>query len=75
MWLLILLPWLAVWAGVTYWYLFRKRSPFSLESLRPPGPREFDQKKRDKVLKQGKVCVCVCDFSLKESTQAAVHFI
>ncbi|KAM9716404.1 inactive all-trans-retinol 13,14-reductase [Menidia menidia] len=53
MWLLIFLVWLAVWAGGTYWYLFGKPSPFSLESVRPPGPREFDQKKRDKVIKQG----------------------
>uniref|UniRef100_A0A8C6SBK7 Si:ch1073-13h15.3 n=1 Tax=Neogobius melanostomus TaxID=47308 RepID=A0A8C6SBK7_9GOBI len=28
--------------------------PFSLESVRPPAPREFDQRKRDKVIKQGK---------------------
>lgn len=55
MWLLILLACLAIWAGGTYWYLFGKRSPFSLESVRPPGPREFDQKKRNKVIKQGKM--------------------
>lgn len=55
MWLLIFLAWLVIWVGGTYWYLFGKRSPFSLESVRPPGPREFDQKKRDKVIKQGKV--------------------
>lgn len=54
MWLLIILVLLVVWAGGTYWYLFGKGSPFSLESVRPPGPREFDQKKRDKVIKQGK---------------------
>ncbi|KAG7227691.1 hypothetical protein INR49_029453, partial [Caranx melampygus] len=53
MWLLIFLVWLILWAGGTYWYLFGKPSPFSLESVRPPGPREFDQKKRDKVIKQG----------------------
>ncbi|XP_033975522.1 inactive all-trans-retinol 13,14-reductase [Trematomus bernacchii] len=53
MWLLIFLAWLVIWAGGTYWYLFGKKSPFSLESVRPPGPREFDQKKRDKVIKQG----------------------
>ncbi|XP_017289341.1 inactive all-trans-retinol 13,14-reductase [Kryptolebias marmoratus] len=53
MWLLIILVLLVVWAGGTYWYLFGKASPFSLESVRPPGPREFDQKKRDKVIKQG----------------------
>ncbi|KAM6951875.1 inactive all-trans-retinol 13,14-reductase [Aplochiton taeniatus] len=53
MWLLILLAWLVIWVGGTYWYLFGKPSPFSLESVRPPGPREFDQKKRDKVIKQG----------------------
>ncbi|TWW82208.1 inactive all-trans-retinol 13,14-reductase [Takifugu flavidus] len=52
MWLLVLLGCVVIWVGGTYWYLFGKRSPFSLESLRPPGPREFDQKKRDKVLKQ-----------------------
>lgn len=55
MWLLIFLVWLIIWAGGTYWYLFGKPSPFSLESVRPPGPREFDQKKRDKVIKQGKI--------------------
>ncbi|XP_029933984.1 inactive all-trans-retinol 13,14-reductase [Myripristis murdjan] len=53
MWLLVFLVWLVVWAGGTYWYLFGKPSPFSLESVRPPAPREFDQKKRDKVIKQG----------------------
>ncbi|XP_056285910.1 inactive all-trans-retinol 13,14-reductase [Pseudoliparis swirei] len=53
MWLLVVLVWVVVWAGGTYWYLFGKPSPFSLESVRPPGPREFDQKKRDKVIKQG----------------------
>ncbi|XP_030630929.1 inactive all-trans-retinol 13,14-reductase [Chanos chanos] len=42
-----------IWAVGTYWYLFGKRSPFSLESVRPPGPLELDQKKRDKVLRQG----------------------
>lgn len=65
MWLLVLLAWSAVWIGATYWYLFGKRNPFSLESLRPPAPREFDQKKRDKVLKQGKTteCVFVCVIS------------
>nr|XP_015818274.2 inactive all-trans-retinol 13,14-reductase [Nothobranchius furzeri] len=53
MWLFIFLIWLATCVGGTYWYLFGKRSPFSLESVRPPAPREFDQKKRDKVIKQG----------------------
>ncbi|KAK0142710.1 putative all-trans-retinol 13,14-reductase [Merluccius polli] len=53
MWLLIFLAWLVIWAAGTYWYLFGKPSPFSLESVRPPGPREFDQKKRDRVIKQG----------------------
>ncbi|XP_028333042.1 inactive all-trans-retinol 13,14-reductase [Gouania willdenowi] len=53
MWLLVLLLWLVMWVGGTYWYLFGKKSPFSLESVRPPAPREFDQKKRDKVIKQG----------------------
>ncbi|KAF6729996.1 putative all-trans-retinol 13,14-reductase [Oryzias melastigma] len=53
MWLLIALLWLLVWAAGTYWYLFGKPSGFSLESVRPPGPREFDQKKRDKIIKQG----------------------
>ncbi|XP_037320126.2 inactive all-trans-retinol 13,14-reductase [Pungitius pungitius] len=53
MWLLVFLAWLVIWVGGTYWYLFGKPSPFSLESVRPPGPREFDQKKRDKVIKQG----------------------
>jgi len=53
MWLLIFLVWLAVWAGGSYWYLFGKPSPFSLESVRPPAPREMDQRKRDKVIKNG----------------------
>ncbi|KAL6094586.1 uncharacterized protein ACO6RY_15961 [Pungitius sinensis] len=53
MWLLVFLAWLVIWVGGTYWYLFGKPSPFTLESVRPPGPREFDQKKRDKVIKQG----------------------
>ncbi|XP_026171648.1 inactive all-trans-retinol 13,14-reductase [Mastacembelus armatus] len=53
MWLLIFLVWLITWAGGTYWYLFGKPSPFSLESVRPLAPREFNQKKRDKVIKQG----------------------
>ncbi|KAG7263297.1 hypothetical protein CRUP_016481 [Coryphaenoides rupestris] len=53
LWLLLFLAWLMVWAAGTYWYLFGKPSPFSLESVRPPGPREFDQKKRDRVIKQG----------------------
>lgn len=53
MWLLIFLVWMVIWAGGTYWYLFGKPSPFSLESLSPPGPREFDQRKRNEVLKQG----------------------
>lgn len=62
---LILLACLVVWIGATYRYLFGKQNPFSLESLRPPAPREFDQKKRDKVLKQGEmtnVCAFVCGF-------------
>lgn len=58
MWLLIFLVWVAIWVGGSYWYLFGKKSPFSLESVRPPGPREFDQKKRDKVIKQGKIMSC-----------------
>ncbi|XP_053541042.1 inactive all-trans-retinol 13,14-reductase [Ictalurus punctatus] len=53
MWLLLLLVCFLIWAVGTYWYLFGKPSPFSLESLRPPGPLELDQKKRDKILKQG----------------------
>ncbi|XP_038592343.1 inactive all-trans-retinol 13,14-reductase [Micropterus salmoides] len=53
MWLLIFFVWLVIVVGGIYWFLFRKQSPFSLESVRPPGPREFDQKKRDKVIKQG----------------------
>ncbi|XP_056153590.1 inactive all-trans-retinol 13,14-reductase [Lampris incognitus] len=53
MWLLVILLCLVIWLGGTYWYLFGKPSPFSLESVRPPGPRELDQKKRDKVIKQG----------------------
>ncbi|XP_031615996.1 inactive all-trans-retinol 13,14-reductase [Oreochromis aureus] len=53
MWLLIFLVCLLICAGSTYWYLFGKPSPFSLDSVRPPAPREFDQKKRDKVIKQG----------------------
>lgn len=57
MWLLGLLVCFLVWAVGTYWYLFGKPSPFSLESIRPPGPLELDQKKRDKILKQGEVSV------------------
>ncbi|XP_004080644.1 putative all-trans-retinol 13,14-reductase [Oryzias latipes] len=53
MWLLIAVLGLVVWAGGTYWYLFGKPSAFSSESVRPPGPREFDQKNRDKIIKQG----------------------
>ncbi|XP_066520715.1 inactive all-trans-retinol 13,14-reductase-like [Hoplias malabaricus] len=53
MWSLVLLVWFLLWAGGTYWYLFSRRSPFTEESVRPPGPMELDQKKRDKVLKQG----------------------
>ncbi|XP_060795431.1 inactive all-trans-retinol 13,14-reductase isoform X2 [Neoarius graeffei] len=53
MWLLVLLVCFLVWAVGTYWYLFGKPSPFSLESVRPPAPLELDQKKRDKILKQG----------------------
>jgi len=53
MWLLIFLVWLVVSAGGTYWYLNGRPSPFSLESVRPPAPRELDQKKRDKVIKNG----------------------
>lgn len=61
MWLLIFIVWVLFLAGGSYWYLFGKRSPFSLESLRPPAPREFDQKKRDKVLKQGMVTLTEID--------------
>ncbi|KAF7705160.1 hypothetical protein HF521_020446 [Silurus meridionalis] len=53
MWLLVVLVWLLVSAIGSYWYLFGKPSPFSVESVRPPGPIELDQKKRDKILKQG----------------------
>ncbi|GAA6091865.1 inactive all-trans-retinol 13,14-reductase-like [Tachysurus ichikawai] len=53
MWFLVLLVWFLVWAGGTYWFLFGKPSPFSLESVRPPGPLEMDQKERSKILKQG----------------------
>ncbi|XP_051969163.1 inactive all-trans-retinol 13,14-reductase [Xyrauchen texanus] len=53
MWFLIFVVCLLIWASGTYWYLFGKPSPFTLESLRPPGPYEMDQRKRDKVLKQG----------------------
>uniref|UniRef100_A0AAY4CLC5 Amine oxidase domain-containing protein n=1 Tax=Denticeps clupeoides TaxID=299321 RepID=A0AAY4CLC5_9TELE len=53
MWLVVVLVWLLVMAAGTYWYLFGKPSPFSMESVRPPGSLELDQKKRDTVLKQG----------------------
>ncbi|XP_036429271.1 inactive all-trans-retinol 13,14-reductase-like [Colossoma macropomum] len=53
MWLLVFLVWFLVSAGGMYWYLLGRRSPFTLESVRPPEPLELDQKKRDKVLKQG----------------------
>ncbi|TSK14493.1 All-trans-retinol 13,14-reductase [Bagarius yarrelli] len=53
MWLLVLLVWFLACAVGMYWYLFGKPSPFSLESVRPPGALELDQKKRHKILKQG----------------------
>ncbi|XP_053094414.1 inactive all-trans-retinol 13,14-reductase [Pangasianodon hypophthalmus] len=53
MWLLVVMVCFLVWAVGTYWYLFGKPSPFSVESVRPPGPLELDQKKRHKILKQG----------------------
>ncbi|XP_028990207.1 inactive all-trans-retinol 13,14-reductase [Betta splendens] len=53
MWLLIFSVFLLPWVGGTVWFLFRRRSPFSLESVRPPGPRVFEQRERDKVIKQG----------------------
>ncbi|KAM9462822.1 inactive all-trans-retinol 13,14-reductase [Clarias gariepinus] len=53
MWLLVLLVCFLVWALGTYWFLFGKPSPFSVESVRPPGPLELNQKTRDKILKQG----------------------
>lgn len=53
MWLLLFLVFVLIWAGGTYWYLLRKPSPFTAESVRPAGPLELDQRNRDKVLKQG----------------------
>ncbi|KAK7134228.1 hypothetical protein R3I93_017592 [Phoxinus phoxinus] len=53
MWLLVFLVCVLIWAGGTYWYMFSKPGPFTVESVRPPGPLELDQRKRDKVLKQG----------------------
>nr|XP_055032789.1 inactive all-trans-retinol 13,14-reductase [Misgurnus anguillicaudatus] len=53
MWLLIILVSFLIMAARSYWYLFGRPSPFTLESVRPPGPYEKDQKERDKVLKQG----------------------
>lgn len=53
MWLLIFLVNFVIMAAGSYWYLFGRPSPFTLESVRPPEPYEMDQKKRDKVLKQG----------------------
>jgi len=53
MWLLVFLVCVLIWAGGAYWYLFIKPGAFSVESVRPPGPMELDQRKRDKVLKQG----------------------
>ncbi|XP_007233620.2 inactive all-trans-retinol 13,14-reductase [Astyanax mexicanus] len=53
MWLLVFLVWFLGWAGGVYWYFFGRPSPFSEHCVRPPGPMELDQKKRDKVLKQG----------------------
>ncbi|XP_077595177.1 inactive all-trans-retinol 13,14-reductase [Stigmatopora nigra] len=53
MWLFVLVACFVAWLGFTYRYLFGKGRPFTLESVRPPGPREFDLKKRDKVIKQG----------------------
>lgn len=52
MWLWIFSVVFVLCAAGAYWY--RKRSPFSLESVRPPGPRVFEQRERDRVLKQGR---------------------
>ncbi|XP_076008262.1 inactive all-trans-retinol 13,14-reductase-like [Genypterus blacodes] len=51
--LLVFLFFFVVWTVGTYWYLYGKPNPFTLDSLKLPGPREFDQRKRDEVLKQG----------------------
>ncbi|KAJ7984863.1 hypothetical protein DPEC_G00359190 [Dallia pectoralis] len=53
MWFLIVAALFVLWACGTCWFLFGKKRPFSLDSLRPPGPLELDKKKRDNVLKQG----------------------
>lgn len=53
MWLLIIWVSTLIWAAGTFWFLFKKPSPFSASSVRPAEPLELDQKKRDKVLKQG----------------------
>ncbi|KAG9267378.1 putative all-trans-retinol 13,14-reductase [Astyanax mexicanus] len=53
MWLLAFLVWFLSWAGGMYWYLCGRPSPFSEDCVKPAGPMELNQKKRDKVLKQG----------------------
>ncbi|KAL4660500.1 putative all-trans-retinol 13,14-reductase [Arapaima gigas] len=53
MWLLVFLVGLVTMCYGTYWFLFGRPSPFSPESVRPPRKRIYDQKERDKVLKQG----------------------
>ncbi|KAK3529227.1 hypothetical protein QTP70_021924 [Hemibagrus guttatus] len=58
--------WFLVSAGGTYWYLFGKPSPFSLESVRPPGPLELDREKGSKILKQGECMRILYLFRLQE---------
>uniref|UniRef100_A0A3B1K6G1 Si:ch1073-13h15.3 n=1 Tax=Astyanax mexicanus TaxID=7994 RepID=A0A3B1K6G1_ASTMX len=53
MWLLAFLVWFLSWAGGMYWYLCGRPSPFSEDCVKPAGPMELNQKKRDKLLKQG----------------------
>ncbi|KPP64200.1 putative all-trans-retinol 13,14-reductase [Scleropages formosus] len=53
MWLLVFLVGLVACCCGTYWFLFGRPSLFLEESVRPPGKRVYDQKERDKVLKQG----------------------
>jgi len=36
-----------------YWYMVGKPTIFSLDSVRPPAPREMDQSKRDAVISNG----------------------
>ncbi|KAL2078667.1 hypothetical protein ACEWY4_026352 [Coilia grayii] len=52
LWQLALAAWVLVCFGVFYWYVFGRRSPFSVDSLRRKEPPEMNPSKRDEVLKK-----------------------